>query len=117
MTDAPSLRLDKWLWYARLARTRSVAARLCETGLVSVGGTLVLKPHHPIRVGDAVAVAHGRVRRRVVVAALGERRGPSAAARRLYEERDEPLPLSADEAAWTSLFDEGAESGAGPDPG
>ncbi len=92
MTDAATLRLDKWLWFARLARTRSLAARLCQSGAVSVGGSVVLKPHHLVRIGDTVAIAQGRVRRRVVIAALGERRGPAAEARGLYDESEPPAP-------------------------
>jgi ribosome-associated heat shock protein Hsp15 len=106
MSDAPTLRLDKWLWFARLARTRSLAARLCQSGGVSVGGSIVVKPHHPVRVGDSLTVAQGRVRRMLVIAALGERRGPAAEARRLYDEPQPPRPLADAEAAWIPLFDE-----------
>ncbi|HUZ75571.1 MAG TPA: S4 domain-containing protein [Stellaceae bacterium] len=108
MTGAATLRLDKWLWFARLARTRSLAARLCQSGGVSVGGSVVLKPHHLVRAGDTVAVMQGRVRRVLVIAALGERRGPAAVARLLYDEPEAPRPLAAAETAWTTLFDESA---------
>ena len=101
-----TVRIDKWLWFARLARTRSLAARLCAAGLVSVGGAPVLKPHHPVRIGDHVAVARGRVRRRLVVQALGARRGPAAEARLLYHEPEPPLPLERIDPAWTPLLDE-----------
>ncbi len=103
------MRLDKWLWFARLARTRSLAARLCGAGLVSVGATAAPKPHHPVRAGDVVTVAQGRVRRRVVVRAFAERRGPATAASGLYDEPDPPVPLAALAPAWTPLFDEAAE--------
>jgi ribosome-associated heat shock protein Hsp15 len=106
MTGGVSLRLDKWLWFARMARTRSLAARLCLEGLVTVGGAAVQKPHHPVRVGDCIGVAQGRVRRHLVIVALGERRGSAPEARRLYDEPDPPLPLAAPAEAWTSLFEE-----------
>lgn len=110
MTGGPSsMRLDKWLWVARLARTRSLAARLCGAGLVALGGVGAPKPHHPVRPGDVVTLAQGRVRRRVVVVALAERRGPAAAARLLYDEPEPPLPLEAPAPAWTPLLDEAAE--------
>jgi len=73
-----TLRLDKWLWFARLARTRSLAARLCTEGRVTVGGRDGVKPHHAIRVGDVVTVELPHLRRRLIVRALGERRGPAA---------------------------------------
>jgi ribosome-associated heat shock protein Hsp15 len=107
MSDAgPSLRIDKWLWFARLAKTRSLAARLCEAGLISVAGAPAVKPHHAVRIGDRVSVAQGRARRQLVVAALGQRRGPAAEARLLYTEPDPPLPLERIEPAWQPLLDE-----------
>ena len=114
MTGA-TLRLDKWLWFARLARTRSLATRLCQAGGVSIGGSVMMKPHHPVRVGDHVTVAQGRVRRRLVIAALGDRRGPAEVARLLYHETEPPLPLVAFEPGWTTLFDDapGGETATG----
>ena len=105
--DGETLRIDKWLWFARLARTRSGAARLCEAGLVVIGGATILKPHHLVRPGDTVSVANGRHRRHLVVQALGERRGPASEARLLYDEPTPPEPLIDHErAAWATLFDE-----------
>lgn len=113
MTGGESLRLDKWLWFARMARTRSLATRLCLSGQVAVGGTAVRKPHHSIRVGDRINVAQGRVRRHLVVIALGERRGSAAEARRLYDEPDPPVPLAEPAEPWTPLFEEfAADEGA-----
>jgi len=112
MTTIPAtLRLDKWLWFARLARTRSLAARLCALGCVGVGSTIAAKPHHPVRVGDAVTVELPRRRRRLIVQALGTRRGPAAEARLLYHEPEPAITLhEAGGAAWTSLFED-EESG------
>ena len=101
------LRLDKWLWYARFAKTRSLAAKLCAEGSVTIGSVVVVKPGHPVRVGDAVAVRQGRVLRRVTVLALGARRGPPAEARRLYDEPAPPLSLrAAERAGWVPLLQE-----------
>ncbi len=101
-----SVRIDKWLWFARLAKTRSLAARLCEARLVTVGGAVVTKPHHPVRVGEAVTVVQGRARRSLVVAQLGARRGPPVEARLLYDEPAPPTPLARSEPNWTPLLDE-----------
>ena len=110
MSDGESLRLDKWLWFARMARTRSLAARLCAAGLVTVSGAVAQKAHHTIRVGDRISVVQGRARRHLVVLALGERRGSATEARRLYAEPNPPEPLAAED--WVPLFEElGAEEG------
>jgi ribosome-associated heat shock protein Hsp15 len=101
--EAMSLRLDKWLWFARLAKTRSLAAKLCQDGKIAVGHTAAAKPHHPVRVGDAISF-DGPVRRRFIVRALGDRRGPAVEARLLYDEPEPPVRIAA--APWTSLFDE-----------
>lgn len=102
-----SLRLDKWLWFARFAKTRSGAARLCAAGCVTIGGITVTKPNHPVRLGDAVAVRQSRALRRIVVTALGERRRPPAEARLLYAEPDPPLSLQeAERDVWTPLIEE-----------
>ena len=101
-----SIRIDKWLWFARLAKTRSLAARLCEGGRVTIGGAPILKPHHPVRIGDSVSVAQGQARRRLMVRDLGVRRGPAEEARRLYDEPAPPVPLAAADPAWTPLLDE-----------
>jgi ribosome-associated heat shock protein Hsp15 len=103
---AASLRLDKWLWFARLVRTRSIATRLCAAGCVAVGAHQGAKPHHPVRVGDVVTVDLARHRRRLTVQALGQRRGPPAEARGLYHEPSAPIALRDSLPAWTSLFAE-----------
>jgi ribosome-associated heat shock protein Hsp15 len=79
------LRLDKWLWHARFAKTRSLAARLIEAGDVLLDGRPV-KPAHLVRIGDRVALRFGRADQVIEIRALGERRGPAAEARLLYEE-------------------------------
>ena len=99
-----SLRLDKWLWFARVVKTRSAATRLCAAGCVGIGAQEAVKAHHPVRIGDAITIDLPDRRRRLVVRLLGARRGPPAEARMLY---DEPIPASLRReaaAAWTSLF-------------
>jgi ribosome-associated heat shock protein Hsp15 len=101
------LRLDKWLWFARFARTRSLAARLCSNGAVTIGGSVIRKPGHLVRVGDALTLRHGRVLRQIAVLALAARRGSPAEARLLYAEPDPPLRLRAvEEAEWEPLIEE-----------
>lgn len=103
---AAALRVDKWLWFARLVRTRSLATRLCAAGCVAVGVHQGAKPHHPVRVGDVVTVDLAHHRRRLTVRALGRRRGPAAEARGLYHEPAAPIVLRGSPTAWISLFAE-----------
>ncbi|KAA2237105.1 RNA-binding S4 domain-containing protein [Salinarimonas soli] len=79
-------RLDKWLWYARFARTRSMAARLVTDGYVRVNGQRCENAAKALAVGDVVTVAapHGTAAVRVID--LGERRGSATQARELYED-------------------------------
>jgi len=80
----PSRRLDQWLWFARFVKTRSLAARLCAAGGVTVNGETIKKAHHTIRVGDTVVMPEGPLCRTVRVLGLGLRRGPAPEARLLY---------------------------------
>jgi ribosome-associated heat shock protein Hsp15 len=101
------LRLDKWLWFARFARTRSLAAKLCLEGCVAVSGTVMLKPGHPVRLGDALTVRQGDRVRRIRVTALATHRGSAGTARQLYLEAEPPLSIRAIErAAWAPLIPE-----------
>ena len=80
------LRIDKWLWFARFCKTRSLAQHLVEAGEVQLNGRVVAKASTLVKAGDQVELPAGRTRRRVRVAALGERRGPAEEARTLYHE-------------------------------
>ena len=97
-------RIDQWLWFARLAKTRSLAGKLCAASAVSINGTAVVKANQAVRVGDIIAVPQGGWRRTVRVLALGIRRGPAVEARLLYEETAEPARL-AENAIWEPLLE------------
>lgn len=88
-------RLDQWLWFARLVKSRSLAARLCAAGAVTLNGAAVRKPNHLLHIGDRIAAPQGRWRRTVRVLAFGARRGPAAEAQLLYEEIGEPTWVTA----------------------
>jgi ribosome-associated heat shock protein Hsp15 len=83
---APFLRLDTWLWHARLAKTKSACAALVEAGGFRLNRQPVTKAHARLRVGDVLTFAwQGEVRVWRVLD-LGERRGPASESRTLYEE-------------------------------
>jgi ribosome-associated heat shock protein Hsp15 len=82
------VRVDKWLWAARFAKTRSAATELVLAGHVKVGGERV-KPAREVGLGDTLEIRRGTVRHVVVVTGVAERRGPAKAAALLYEETPE----------------------------
>jgi len=93
-----ALRLDKWLWYARFAKTRALAQKLIEHGQISRNGAVVQKTSALVEPGDTVAVVLGPVRRTVIVRDTGGRRGPPQEARTLYDETSPPERLSWEDA-------------------
>lgn len=93
-----TVRLDKWLWYARFVKTRALAQKLIERGQVSVNGALVHKAGVTVGAGDQVSVVLGPIRRTVSVLATGERRGPADEARTLYAETTPAERLGWEEA-------------------
>jgi ribosome-associated heat shock protein Hsp15 len=84
--EGDSLRLDKFLWFARIVKTRGLAQDLAENGRLRLAGRIVDRAHAPVRVGDVMSFAvHGKVRV-IKVEALPRRRGPPAEARLLYSD-------------------------------
>jgi ribosome-associated heat shock protein Hsp15 len=79
-------RIDRWLWHARLVRTRSAAAALAAAGHVRVNGARIDAPGRMVRAGDVVTVALDRAVRVLRVTGFSERRGPATARQDLYEE-------------------------------
>ena len=89
--SAETLRLDKFLWFARLAKTRERARAIAERGHLRMGGRRIEQAHALVRVGDVLSVPLPRGVRVLRVEALPTRRGPPAEARMLYcELGDQP---------------------------
>ena len=84
-TSLERLRLDKWLWAARLYKTRSLAAEEIGKGRVIVNGQAA-KAARELRPGDRLEVRQGLVLRELVVLGLSSVRGPAPVAQLLYEE-------------------------------
>jgi ribosome-associated heat shock protein Hsp15 len=104
----PPLRLDKWLWYARFARTRSLAAKLVSGARFRINGKPTDKAHHPVRPGDVLTFPLGPHIRVIKVLALADRRGGAPEAQRLYEDLDPPQPQPKAARGETGIRDEGA---------
>lgn len=85
-SGGPRLRLDKWLWFARFFKSRSLAAKLCAGGKVRINRVVARNAHQAVHPGDVLTFPQGWHIRVVRVLALGDRRGPAAEAQRLYED-------------------------------
>jgi ribosome-associated heat shock protein Hsp15 len=79
-------RVDRWLWHARLVRTRSAAAALAAAGHVRINGARIDAPGRTVRAGDVITVALDRAVRVLKVRGFAERRGPAADGAGLYDE-------------------------------
>ena len=97
--EAEPQRLDKWLWFARILKSRTLAAQFVTDGKVRINRARVTKPSHVLHKGDVLTIAvRGNVKI-LRVLAPGHRRGPPPEARLLYEivedRRTDPPPAAA----------------------
>ena len=90
--DRNRLRIDKWLWFARLARTRTLAQKLVRSGRIRVNREKVASASATVKAGDVLTVALDSGVRVMKIIELGERRGSATIAQTLYEELTEPTP-------------------------
>lgn len=79
-------RIDKWLWHARMVRTRTAAATLATSGFVRLNGKRTTSASQPVRIGDVITLALDRSVRVLRVEALCERRGGAPEGRALYRD-------------------------------
>lgn len=92
MTAEGKQRIDKWLFFARVVKSRSLAAKLVSGGSVRVNKDKIDQPSHGVRAGDVLTIT---LDRRILVYKVlsgGTRRGPADEARTLYEDLSPPLP-------------------------
>jgi len=83
-------RIDKWLWHARIFRSRSLATESVAAGHVRVNGDRI-KPGHRVRPGDVVDVLKNRLPYTLEIVALPARRGSADEARACYTESDDVI--------------------------
>jgi ribosome-associated heat shock protein Hsp15 len=84
------MRIDKWLWTARLFKTRALAAEAVRGGRVHINGVAV-KPGREVSVGDELELTLGPVRRTVIVRGAVERRVSAPEAVKLYDETEQSI--------------------------
>ena len=94
-------RLDKWLWFARFAKTRTLAAKMVTSGYVRLNGQRTDNAAKAVAVGDVVTIALPQATLVVRIEGLGQRRGPAPEARLLY------LDLNQDNGVLVSEPDNG----------
>jgi ribosome-associated heat shock protein Hsp15 len=88
--DTDPVRVDKWMWAARLVKTRALAVDAIKGGRVSINGQRV-KPSRDVHVGDRLEFSNGPVQIALVVRAIASRRGPATEAAKLYDETKESV--------------------------
>lgn len=79
-------RLDRWLFFARIVKSRSLASKLIASGKVRINRVATDKPSQTVRAGDVLTMTLHRRLRILRIVAPGTRRGPADEAQQLYED-------------------------------
>jgi ribosome-associated heat shock protein Hsp15 len=91
VSETPSqIRVDKWLWFARQTKSRSLAQKLVSGGGVRINGTKIASASKMVSLGDVLTLALARDVRVLKIIDCGKRRGPFAEAQTLYEDLSPP---------------------------
>jgi ribosome-associated heat shock protein Hsp15 len=85
-SQSGKIRLDKWLWFARVVKTRAIAQELASSGHVRVNGQRAESAAKAISIGDVLTIALLSRVRILKVLDVAKRRGPASDAMTLYEE-------------------------------
>lgn len=80
------MRLDKWLWHARIYKTRTLATEMVQRGKVRVNRAITKKPSASVMPGDVLTLLQGRDVRVLRITGLPERRGPATEAQAHYDD-------------------------------
>jgi len=86
-------RIDKFLWFARFFKSRTLAAAVVSDGRVRINGERCEKPSTMVKVGDVLTFSSGSFVRVIKVVLCGGRRGPASEARTLYDDLTPPAPV------------------------
>ncbi len=88
-----TLRIDKWLWYTRFFKSRTLANTFCGSGKLRLNGQVVRKANQSLKPNDVLTFPLNQQVRVIKVVALGTRRGPAPEAQGLYEDLSPPEPV------------------------
>ncbi len=91
-SPSPGQRIDKWLWFARIIKSRTLAAKFVTSGKIRLNATRITKPSYVVQVGDTLTFMRNDRLRVVEIADTGTRRGPASEAQALYLDHSPPLP-------------------------
>ena len=86
------LRVDKWLWYARFFKTRTIASAAVNGGHLRVNDQPIKKPGYMVKIGDVLTFPKGDYIRKIEIKYLAEKRGSASIAIELYDDLDPPQP-------------------------
>ncbi|MBT3369905.1 MAG: RNA-binding S4 domain-containing protein [Rhodospirillaceae bacterium] len=103
-------RLDKWLWFSRFFKSRTLAGKACSGRKVRINGQIASKASVTVKVDDVLTFPRGHHIRVVRILDLGQRRGPAPEAQALYEDLAPPEEA---EAARRKAAADAAEQAAG----
>jgi ribosome-associated heat shock protein Hsp15 len=103
-------RIDKWLFFTRAIKSRSLAQTFVESGKIRVNGERIRASSHQIKPGDRVEIQTDQQLRIFVMLLPGDRRGPFEEARKLYDDQSPPPP---DRSEWSPLDQAVREAGSG----
>lgn len=85
-TTETTIRVDRWLWFARFFKSRSIAAKMVQSRKVRLNSAIVTKPSVTVKAGDVLTFQQAKDIRVVKILAIGTRRGPAPEAQALYED-------------------------------
>lgn len=101
-------RIDKWLWHARVSKTRSLAQKLAIAGHVRINREKVEAASKLVRIGDVLTIVLNRRVLVLKVLGIGARRGPAVEAQALYEDLSPPLPPKTERQAQAATREDGS---------
>ncbi|MCY6383551.1 RNA-binding S4 domain-containing protein [Hoeflea prorocentri] len=102
MTSEARQRIDKWLYFARVVKSRSLAAKLAQSGRVRLNGDKIDQPSRQVGCEDVLTVTLDRKILVLKIVGFAERRGPYSEAKMLYEDISPP-PVARDRTATPAL--------------
>ncbi|USG62093.1 RNA-binding S4 domain-containing protein [Sneathiella marina] len=84
--SAPTLRVDKWLWFARFFKSRNIATKLVQARKLRINSVPVAKASVTVKAGDVLTFQQQKSIRVIRIVDIGTRRGPASEAQSLYED-------------------------------
>ncbi len=110
MTEAHQ-RIDRWLWFSRQFKTRTLAAKMVTSGHIRINHKRITKASHLVQVDDTITFVTNKKVKVLKVAAIGARRGPAVEAMTLYHDLspvETPKTKEARKAVTSGQREEGA---------